>query len=80
MAGEERLREKVVGLYGAVNGYEGRPTQSQLEQMEIMAARLEATATRFQMLTGQVAGLNRDLEGRRLERLEVLSREAWDRR
>ena len=81
MGGEERLREKVVSLYGAVNGYEGRPTDSQLEQVEILAARLDATGTRFTGLTGsQLAALNRDLTGRTLAALAVLSREEWERR
>jgi len=81
MAGEERLREKVVSLYGAVNGYEGRPTDSQLEQVEVLAARLAATAARFETLTGpRLAPINRDLTGRRLDALAVLTREDWDQR
>jgi hypothetical protein len=81
MAGEERLREKVVGLYGAVNGYEGRPTASQLEQAEILAARLDATAGRFATLTGtRLDLLNREVAANKLGPLVVLPRDEWDRR
>ena len=81
MAGEERLREKVVGLYGAVNGYEGRPTASQLEQAEILAARLDATAGRFATLTGtRLDSLNREVAAKKLAPLMVLPRDEWDRR
>jgi hypothetical protein len=81
MSGEERLREKLVGLYGAVNGYEGRPTDSQLEQAGLLAARLDAAAARFAALTGsQVAALNKDLAGRAAAAVEVLPREEWDKR
>lgn len=81
MAGEERLREKVVGLYGAVNGYEGRPTDSQIEQVDVLAARLDAAAGRFTALTGAtLTALNRDLARQRQAALAVLSREEWDQR
>ncbi len=81
MSGEERLREKLVGLYGAVNGYEGRPTDSQLEQVDVLAARLEAAGARFTTLTGSsMAAVNRELGGRKLEALGVLSREDWEKR
>ncbi len=81
MGGEERLREKLVGLYGAVNGYEGRPTDSQLEQANVLAARLDAAGSRFAALSSsQLAGINRDLGGRKLEALAVLLREEWDKR
>ncbi len=81
MAGEERLREKVVGLYGAVNGYEGRPTDSQIEQVDVLVARLDAAAGRFTALTGPtLAALNRDLAARKLLAFAVLPREEWDKR
>ena len=38
LAGEEQLREDLAGLYGSVNGYEGRPTQSQIDYTDKTAA------------------------------------------
>jgi len=81
MGGEELLREKLVSLYGAVNGYEGRPTASQLEQADVLAGRLGAAGVRFEALAGpRLAGLNRDLTGKKIATLAVLSREDWDKR
>ena len=34
LSGEEQLREKMAKVYGGVNGYDGRPTQSQLDAGE----------------------------------------------
>jgi hypothetical protein len=81
MGGEELLREKLVGLYGAVNGYEGRPTGSQLEQADVLAGRLDAAGTRFETLVGsRLATLNRGLAGQKLAALTVLTRDEWDKR
>jgi hypothetical protein len=81
MGGEELLREKLVGLYGAVNGYEGRPTGSQLEQVDLLSVRLDAAGARFEALTGsRLATLNRDLAGQKLAALVVLTRDEWDKR
>jgi photosystem II stability/assembly factor-like uncharacterized protein len=81
MGGEELLREKLVGLYGAVNGYEGRPTGSQLEQADVLAGRLDAAGARFEGLTGsRPATLNRDLVRQKLAALTVLTRDEWDKR
>jgi hypothetical protein len=34
ITGEERLRENLADLYGNVNGYEGRPAQTQLDRAD----------------------------------------------
>ncbi|GBD32643.1 hypothetical protein HRbin33_01616 [bacterium HR33] len=81
MAGEEKLRERLVSLYGAVNGYEGRPTASQLEQVEVLAAEVEAAERRLAQLAGsELQALNRELRGRGLGVLRLLAREEWERR
>ncbi|MBI4540186.1 MAG: exo-alpha-sialidase [Gemmatimonadetes bacterium] len=81
LAGEERLREKLVALYGAVNGYEGRPTDSQLRRMELLARELEAAEARFGVLTGAgLRALSEQLARRRQQPLELLSRQKWERR
>src|SRR5207302_1007081 len=37
ITGEQRLREYLTELYGSVNGYEGRPTQPQLDRADAIA-------------------------------------------
>jgi photosystem II stability/assembly factor-like uncharacterized protein len=81
MAGEEKLREKLVALYGAVNGHEGRPTASQLEATDVLATELERVSTRYAALTGaEFTALNAELGRRKLATLTSLSREEWERR
>ncbi len=50
LSGEEQLREKLGLLYGAVNSYEGKPTQSQVELAEVLEGRLEAAYARAEEL------------------------------
>jgi hypothetical protein len=80
ISGDEKLREKMGNVYGAVNGYDGRPTQSQLDRTLVLAGKLEAGEELFKTLTtsSTVTSLNSQLEDRGLEQLEVMSREAWD--
>ncbi|HEX9160943.1 MAG TPA: hypothetical protein VF980_04480, partial [Thermoanaerobaculia bacterium] len=40
ITGEERLRENLADLYSSVNGYEGPPTQMQIERTDAIAREL----------------------------------------
>ncbi len=81
MAGKEKLRERLGALYGAVVGYDGRPTASQLERMAALATDLEAAEARFAGLTvDRLNGLQRALSERGLEPLPFPTREEWRER
>jgi hypothetical protein len=41
ITGEERLREKVAFIYGSIQGYQGRPTGSQLNGLNELASQVE---------------------------------------
>src|SRR5262249_24456973 len=47
ITGEERLREFLGGLYGDVNGYEGRPTDSQVARAGALERELEDVIKEF---------------------------------
>jgi hypothetical protein len=47
ISGDEKLREELGMLYGSVNGYEGRPTQSQLDRAAVLGQDLAAASARF---------------------------------
>ena len=72
ITGEEKLREQLGALYGAVNGYEGRPTQSQLERTTVLIQELERAVADLDALRAK------ELPG--LPGLTPLTREAWDKR
>ena len=65
-------------LYGAVNSYSGRPTQSQVEETP---KKLDQAGDEFKSITtAQVPALNTALPGKNLEPLSVMSREDWDKK
>jgi hypothetical protein len=81
ITGEKKLREYLGELYGAVNGYSGRPTQSQIESTTVLQKKLDEAGTQFQSIaTSQVPPLNTALQGKNLEPLKVMSREDWDKK
>jgi len=50
LSGEEQLRERLGMLYGSVNAYDGRPTDSQLAEMENLSKELDRRAAAFAAL------------------------------
>ena len=81
ITGERKLREDLGELYGAVNGFSGRPTQSQIDRSSVVQKKLEDAGTRYQSLTGSsLASLNTGLQGKNLEPLKAMSREDWDKK
>jgi hypothetical protein len=80
LSGEEELREKMAKVYGSVNGYDGRPTQSQLAQVKVLGDELTQAETRLAAVqSGEVAAVNRELEKRKLPPLKAKSREEWEK-
>ena len=75
MSGEEQLREKLGGLYGAMNGYEGRPTKSQLDQLRVLGGRLDQAVAHLEGLgKSELPAINKELAGRKLDPVELLKR------
>lgn len=79
ISGEEQLRERLGALYGSVNGYEGRPTDSQLDRLASLGRELEeATAAYRAYVDEHLETVNAALGKEELAPLEPLSREAWE--
>jgi photosystem II stability/assembly factor-like uncharacterized protein len=51
ISGEEKLREELSTLYGNVNMYEGRPTESQLTRLAVLEKQLGAAVAAFETLS-----------------------------
>jgi hypothetical protein len=80
ITGEERLRENLADLYGNVNNYEGRPSQTQIERADAIARELTDVVSSFESwLTKEMPGLNSDLVKQKLDRIEPLTREVWEK-
>ncbi len=80
ITGEVQLREKALRLYAAVNGYSGRPTQSQQERARVLQAELESKMEEFEGLLGEeLSSLNQRLGEKEQEAIQPLSREDFDK-
>jgi photosystem II stability/assembly factor-like uncharacterized protein len=81
LGGDDRLREKLVDLYGAVNGYQGRPTVSQLSRQRLLLAELSKAEADLQAIAErEVPPLAAELAKRKLEVVAIVSTEEWRRR
>ncbi len=81
LSGDQKLREKLANVYGAVTGFDGRPTQSQIDRTAVLKGQLEKTEADFGAMSSgrDFDTLNTQLGGRDLEPLAVMSREAWEK-
>ncbi len=78
ITGEERLREYLGGLYGDVNGYDGRPTASQAARADALSRELEDVIRELTQLTDkQLPALNRDLAGKHLDPVRLTPETEW---
>ena len=81
ITGDEKLREKLGRLYGGVNGYEGRPTNSQLRYAGVLAGELAAAQKEFETLTGKdLITANAGLSTRKVDPVTTMSLEDWKRK
>jgi hypothetical protein len=81
ISGEEKLREELGNLFGAVNWYEGRPTEAQLTRMAVLGKQLEAAQATFQATVGKdLTSLNAQLKAKKLDAIAPLSEEDWRKR
>jgi photosystem II stability/assembly factor-like uncharacterized protein len=80
ITGEERLRESLADLYGNVNGYEGRPAQTQVDRADAIARELADVVKDFDAwLAKELPGINSALSGKGLEAITLLTRDAWEK-
>ncbi len=75
LSGEERLREQLGNVFGAVAGYDGRPTDSQLERSKVLSEQFQRARQLFVELASQER-LARASEGL-AQPLRLLDRETW---
>lgn len=81
ITGEERLREDLAGLYSNVNGYEGRPSQTQIERADAIARELGDVVRDFEAwLAKELSGINSALTGKGLEPITPIARADWEKK
>jgi len=78
ITGERKLNEYIGELYGGVNGYEGKPTQQQIDRMNALNTQLEGVAKKFDaMNSSDVNTVNAALQKASLQPLTILSEPDW---
>jgi len=74
ITGEERIREHLDNLYGALNGWEGRPARYQVERIDVLRRELtDVQHTVDQILSKDWRGLDDALKQHKLEPLPQIS-------
>ncbi|HSE48402.1 MAG TPA: hypothetical protein VLA96_04265 [Terriglobales bacterium] len=80
ITGEERLREYLGGLYGDVNSYEGRPTDSQVARADALSRELDDVVKEFNDTTSkQLPSLNKSLKAKKMPEIKVISEAEWQK-
>jgi len=68
ITGEERIREHLDTVYNAILGWEGKPTNYQVERVEVLRRQLEDVAKELDTLIAEkVRPIDEELVGRKLE-------------
>ena len=68
-------------LYGNVNTFDGRPTQSQTDRMGVLDAELTAALATFSgTFTKEVTAVNALTAKRKIPAVAMLTPEAWEQR
>ena len=81
ITGEERLRERMADLYGAVLSYEGRPADYQVAAVDVLARELKDVTGELDAFAAKaLPELDRLTTQRKLPALALLTREAWEKR
>jgi hypothetical protein len=81
VTGEERLREFLADLYGSVVGYEGCPTQAQVQRSDALARELAEVVKSFDTwVAKELPAVNSGMTKERLELVKLLTREEWEKR
>jgi hypothetical protein len=76
---DRQLRERITDLFGAINGFGGRPSAGQLAQIPVLDDRLAGARREFEKLVAPLPEINRDLEKRKLAPVELPTREGWEK-
>jgi photosystem II stability/assembly factor-like uncharacterized protein len=81
LTGEIRLREKILSLYGSVNGYFGRPTETQRQQVGVLGKRLDEAAAQLEGIAAkELPAINSALGQKKLQPLASLTQEEWKKK
>ena len=79
ITGEERLRENLTDLYGAIIFYDGKPSQMQIDRTDAIGRELADIVASFDAWsTKDLAALNTQLGAKNLQPIVLITRAQWE--
>jgi len=76
---QEKVREKLANLYSAIIRYQGKPTQSQMDRLDLLAKEVEKHEQRFdQLIQNKLEPINTQLKSFGHPAIKLLTREQFD--
>lgn len=76
-AAEPQLREKIASLYGEVAGYQGKPTNAQMENLKLLSGQLTEAMDKFSGIEKSFEKLNSALGSLEIAPIKLLSKEEF---
>ncbi len=76
---DRQLREWVTDLFGAINGFGGRPSAGQLAQIPVLGERLGEARSQFEKINSEIPAINRELQKKSLAPIQAPARDAWEK-
>jgi photosystem II stability/assembly factor-like uncharacterized protein len=81
ITGEERIREHLGQLYGAITAYDGKPTEYQIARTESLGHELEDVLNDFQKLAKKdLPAINAGLKKKKMDAIVVLAEPDWQKK
>lgn len=78
ITGEEKLREKIAFIYGSIMSYPGRPTDSQLQGLDLLTRESEKIQNEVSsIISNQIPVLNKEVVKEKKEEIKIVSEEAF---
>lgn len=79
LSGEEQFREKLSDLYGAVNAFEGRPTNSQIQYAGVLEGKLREIEGSLETRLGDpLTAVNAELGSANIDPIKRQSKADWE--
>ena len=76
---EEKMREKLANLYSAIIRYQGKPTQSQMDRLDLLAKEVQKHERQFhQLIQNKLEPINTQLKSSGHSTIKLLTREQFD--
>jgi hypothetical protein len=76
---EDKIREKLAGIYGTINQYAGKPSAEQLKRIDNIAKDIQSIKSTLDTLfSNQISMCNAIISGIRKKPIKRLSREEFD--